>query len=97
MTVQEFQNSLAEPQPPKGLSTHLLALWWARKGSWDKAHDLIQDSPDSGSSWIHAWLHRVEGDEGNASYWYLKAGRKKPIMPLDEEWLQLAAHFLSLD
>ena len=96
MTVPEFIDTTRSPEPPAGLSTHLQSLWWAKKGNWEKAHDLIQDGTDGGSCWIHAWLHRAEGDQGNASYWYLKAGKKKPVMPLDEEWLQLASHFLSL-
>jgi hypothetical protein len=97
MTTPEFIDTTGSPEPPGGLSTPLRSLWWARKGDWTKAHDLIQDAADSGNNWIHAWLHRMEGDEGNASYWYLKAGRKKPAIPLDEEWVQLATHFLALE
>ena len=94
MTFQAFKDSLRNDQPPAGLDTYLLALWWGGKGDWHRAHDLVQDGQDSGTSWIHAWLHRVEGDEGNASYWYARAGRKKPSGPLDEEWGQLSEHFL---
>jgi hypothetical protein len=94
MTLQEFKDSLLTDQPPKNLGVHLLSLWWGGKGDWHRAHDLVQDGQDSGTSWIHAWLHRVEGDEGNASYWYGRAGRRKPDLPLDREWEQLAAHFL---
>ena len=94
MTLQEFQDSLRQPQPPAGLDIHLLALWWGGKGDWHRAHDLVQDGEDAGTSWIHAWLHRVEGDESNASYWYARAGRRKPAIPLDQEWEGLTEHFL---
>lgn len=94
MTLSELKDSLHRELPPENLGTHLLALWWGRKGDWQRAHDLVQDGLDTGTSWIHAWLHRVEGDDGNASYWYGRAGRRKPPLPLDKEWEQLAAHFL---
>lgn len=95
MTLPEFKESLGSAAPPPGLGTHLLALWWGGKGDWHRAHDLVQDGQDAGTSWIHAWLHRVEGDEGNASYWYARAGRRKPSISLDEEWGRIAADFLS--
>jgi hypothetical protein len=94
MPLQQFLDSLSAEQPPHPLSDHLRSLWWAKKGDWQEAHRIIQDGQDAGSSWIHAWLHRAEGDEGNAAYWYLRAGKKKPPIPLDEEWLQLVAHFV---
>jgi hypothetical protein len=94
--VALFISSLAEAAPPQNYSNHLKALWWAKKNNWDKAHDIVQDGKDPGSSWIHAWLHRVEGDEGNASYWYSRAGKEKPEMSLDDEWLLLVSHLMSL-
>lgn len=94
MTLTDFKKSLQAEAPPAGLGTHLLALWWGGKGDWHRSHDLVQDGSDDGTSWIHAWLHRVEGDEGNASYWYARAGRKKPGIPVEAEWDHMTAHFL---
>ena len=76
MTLSEFKNSLSENIPSDNLSVYLQALWYDAKGDWEKAHALIQDVPDKNASWIHAYLHRREGDTGNADYWYFRAGRK---------------------
>jgi hypothetical protein len=96
ITFSEFKQSLQDQHPTGQFSVHLQALWWGGKGDWHRAHDLVQDGQDAGTSWIHAWLHRVEGDEGNASYWYARAGKQKPNLSLDAEWELLATHFLSL-
>jgi len=78
MTLTEFNESVnTATRPPKGLSTSLEALWWEAKGDWQKAHHLAQDDPSPNASWVHAFLHRVEGDESNAAYWYAKA--VKPV------------------
>ena len=74
-TFTHFQASLTEPLPPADLSPGLLAIWHGLRGEWDKAHELIQAVEDDDSAWIHAWLHRVEGDSPNARYWYGLAGR----------------------
>lgn len=76
--------------PPTEASVYLQALWHAAKGDWNKAHVLIQDLPDQNASWIHAYLHREEGDTWNADYWYRKAGRKRPDSTLQEEWEHIA-------
>ncbi len=94
MTLAEFKQSLGADQPPAGLDAHLLALWWGGKGDWHRSHDLVQNGIDANSSWIHAWLHRVEGDEGNAAYWYARAGRRKPSITTEEEWEMLSSHCL---
>ncbi len=95
--LSDFLSSInTEVNPPVGISICLQALWWAKKGEWDKAHDLAQDEGSSGGDWIHAYLHRVEGDLGNAAYWYTRAS--KPIMrdeSLDSEWEELVTYFLS--
>ncbi len=80
-----------DDQPPADLTPALHALWLARKGRWDDSHDLCQDVPGSAGSWIHAWLHRQEGDYGNACYWYSRAGKPAPPAdaPLDDEWHQI--------
>ena len=93
MTLQEFQKSLQQATPP-GLSAHLLALWHAARGDWHHAHDLVQDLPDADASWIHAYLHRVEGDRSNAHYWYNRAGKPPCHTSLDKEWTALAEALL---
>ncbi|MEI9945643.1 MAG: hypothetical protein WDN26_15670 [Chitinophagaceae bacterium] len=86
MTFEEFNNSLAGGQPPSTLSEYLQALWYDGKEDWEKAHTVIQDIPDKTAAWIHAYLHRKEGDIWNADYWYTRAGRKRPAVSLKEEW-----------
>ena len=92
MTPTELESSaLSDPSPPSGINESLNALWLARAGRWDEAHDLCQLIPDPDGPWIHAYLHREEGDLGNAAYWYSRAGQStpKPDLPLEEEWVQL--------
>ena len=85
-----------DDQPPAGLSTGLRAMWLARKGRWHEAHDLCQDIPGSAGSWIHAWLHRQEGDYGNACYWYSQAGKPAAAADasLDDEWHQITSDLI---
>jgi len=93
MTAADLAHSAAtDSSPPAGLSKALQALWLARAGRWDDAHDLCQEVPGSAGAWIHAWLHRQEGDLGNADYWYRRAD-KPPVTkgkPLEQEWLEIA-------
>lgn len=89
-----FKNSLALNTPPAIASVYLKAMWQDAKGNWNKAHDLIQDLPDKDAAWIHAYLHRKEGDLWNADYWYRRAGKKRPEVSLEEEWEQLVQAFL---
>ena len=86
MNFEEFRDSLARSNPPGGLSVHLQSLWYDARNDWNEAHEIIQDVEDSDGSWIHAYLHRKEGDLGNADYWYRKAGRQRPDESLLEEW-----------
>jgi len=81
-----FSETLSENEPPAGSSVYLQALWWDANGNWEKAHQLIQDLPDKNAAWIHAYLHRKEGDIWNADYWYNRAGKKRPALSLTEEW-----------
>jgi len=85
---------MRQPAPPEGLSVYLQALWYDGKGDWDRSHETIQDVPDSTASWIHAYLHRKEGDRSNAAYWYSRAGKTMPFSTLEEEWEQIAAALL---
>ncbi len=72
-----------------GLSDHLRALWHEGAGDWAAAHAVVQDMDDAEAAWIHAYLHRREGDLSNADYWYRRAGRKRPAQGLDEEWASI--------
>jgi hypothetical protein len=86
MTFDQFKESFSERKPPDTVSVYLKALWFDANGDWDKAHTLIQDIEDNTAAWIHAYLHRKEGDIGNADYWYRRAGKKTPAITLNEEW-----------
>ena len=90
MTFSEFKASA----DPKGLSVELEALWYDGKGDWDKSHEVIQDVNTKNAAWIHAYLHRKEGDLGNAQYWYSRAGKSMPNVSLDAEWKSLVEYFL---
>jgi hypothetical protein len=94
MTLAELKHSLSEMQPPPGLAPALAALWWAGKGDWERAHALVMDEGGKDCAWVHAYLHRVEGDLGNARYWYGQAGRAMPAGPLPAEWDSIAAALL---
>ncbi|MEO6719489.1 MAG: hypothetical protein ABIN67_03945 [Ferruginibacter sp.] len=86
MNAALFKKSLEDKEPPQNSSVYLSALWHDAKGDWEKAHELIQDVPDKNAAWIHAYLHRKEGDIGNADYWYRRAGKHRPSASLGEEW-----------
>jgi hypothetical protein len=90
MTIDEFKGAAS----PKGFPVELEALWYDGKGDWNKSHDTIQDVYSKNAAWIHAYLHRKEGDLGNAQYWYSKAGKAMPNTSLDDEWTALVEHFL---
>lgn len=93
MTLQEFKTSLKERQPPQ-VAVLLQALWYEAKGDWEQAHNLAQDVHTPDGSWIHAYLHRIEGDISNAEYWYHRANRKMPKLPLREEWEAIVSELL---
>ena len=95
MDLATFKNSVQQNDPPAGLSTALQALWQDAKGEWDEAHRLAQESPDPIGAWVHAYLHRVEGDESNAGYWYKRAQRPHSKAPLPEEWDEIATALLA--
>jgi hypothetical protein len=94
MSLEEFKKTFDHNEPPAGISPMLKALWFDAKDDWEKAHDVAQDILSIDGSWIHAYLHRKEGDQPNASYWYSRAHKPTPNYSLQEEWLQLAEHFL---
>jgi hypothetical protein len=94
-TLTDFKASLNSKQPDNGLSTQLRSLWYDGKGDWHQAHAQVDHLTDEASAWVHAYLHRKEGDIWNADYWYRRAKKTRPAFPLDEEWEQLVLHFLS--
>lgn len=94
MNFQSFKESIAGNEPPLGVSVYLKSLWYDAKGDWEKAHVLIQDIKDKNASWIHAYLHRKEGDIGNADYWYNRAGKSQPSVSLNKEWEEIVTAFI---
>jgi hypothetical protein len=95
MKMDEFRASLAAATPPAGSSLALQALWWDAKGDWDKAHTCAQDQAGAAGAWVHAYLHRKEGDSFNAGYWYRRAGKPAFSGTLDEEWASISAALLA--
>jgi hypothetical protein len=94
VSIAEFRASLSGTAPSAALTPPLAALWWAAKGEWDKAHGIVQDENTSVAAWVHAYLHRVEGDLGNAGYWYRQAGQPVAKDPLEVEWERIASALL---
>jgi hypothetical protein len=86
VTPHAFSATLSNKVPPPALSAPLAALWWAKKGEWDKAHRLVMEASGPDAAWVHAYLHRVEGDLGNAGYWYRQARKPAASGDLDGEW-----------
>jgi hypothetical protein len=89
MSLEEFRSSLSLTEPPAAFSLHERALWFAGKGNWEEAHEIVQEMNDRFSSRIHAFLHRQEGDISNAGYWYSKAGDVLPTLTMNAEWEDL--------
>ena len=97
MDLGTFKASLDQTVPPQGLGRALEALWHEAKGDWEQAHRLAQAQDDGDGAWVHAYLHRVEGDLGNAGYWYRRAGKPASSAALTEEWDEIAAALLHAD
>ena len=94
MTPAAFKHSVAKAVPPKALSPALQGLWWAKKGDWDKAHRAVMNEPSREAAWVHAHLHRIEGDDGKAGYWYRQARKKPATGTHDAEWGAVVAALL---
>ena len=90
MTIAEFRASSADD-----LDGALLALWWDDRGDWDRAHEVAQDVPGRDGAWVHAYLHRKEGDLGNAAYWYARAGQPVASGDFAGEWLAIVTEILA--
>lgn len=95
MTLEEFRQSLVCEEPPGNLSFALAGLWWDAKGNWERAHQSAQQDEGPAGSWVHAYLHRKEGDSSNAAYWYRRADKPPSKSPLQQEWLKIAESLLS--
>jgi hypothetical protein len=95
MDLAAFRESLKNDAPPPGLGRPLAALWHAGRGDWDAAHKLVQqDEGEPRHDWVHAHLHRVEGDLSNAGYWYRRAKQPAETGPLDAEWAKIVEAML---
>ena len=94
-TLIQFKTSLNDTEPDTGLAVPLKSLWYDGKGDWQKAHAQVDHLGDRESAWVHAYLHRKEGDLTNADYWYRRAGQRRPEVSLQEEWTALVQHFLN--
>lgn len=94
MTFSEFKQSLTQSTPPASLSSALEALWYDGKGDWESAHNVAQEINTKDGAWIHAYLHRKEGDLGNASYWYHRASQPLSKKSLPDEWEEITKAML---
>jgi hypothetical protein len=94
ISFEAFRATLEDARPPAGVSPALAAMWHEAKGEWDAAHRLAQDEDDAAGAWVHAYLHRVEGDLSNAGYWYRRAGRPASEQPLRDEWTSIVKTLL---
>ena len=95
MTLNEYLESIQNEQPSSELSETLTALWWDKKGDWDRAHAIAQEIPTTQGSAVHAYLHREEGVLWNADYWYSRADRIRPDTSLEDEWQLLVEEMMA--
>ena len=95
MTLEQLRESLLQPSPPAALPPLLAALWWEAKGDWDQAHEIAQAENGADAAWVHAYLHRKEGDASNAGYWYGRARQPHCTLPLEKEWEQIVSALLT--
>jgi len=94
MDLEKFKHSTQHTTPPEELSPVLKALWFDRKGDWEEAHELVDNKSGNTAAWVHAYLHRKEGDIWNADYWYRQANRTRPNYGLEREWEQIVKELL---
>jgi len=95
--MADLRASLSGAAPAPSLGIALAGLWWAAKGDWDQAHRIVQDDPSWEAAWVHAYLHRVEGDLSNAGYWYRQAGQPVAKDTLEAEWERIASALIEGD
>ena len=96
MTLQEFRQSLSESAPPFQ-DFALAGLWWDAKGDWNRAHESAQQDEGPVGAWVHAYLHRKEGDNTNAGYWYGRAGKPPSSISFESEWEKIATALLKAE
>jgi hypothetical protein len=94
MDLAALTKSLERDAPPEDVNLAVRALWWDAKGDWNEAHRCAQEEADRQGAWVHAYLHRKEGDQANAAYWYRRAAMPVASGPLDEEWKEIARTLL---
>jgi hypothetical protein len=94
MNTVAFQATIQDDTPPASLSAPLEALWWDKKGEWSRAHELVDELETTEGMAVHAYLHRKEGEQRNADYWYRLAGRTYFRVQLSEEWNALVQGLL---
>ena len=94
MNAAEFKSSIDADTPPSGIGAMLTALWYDARRDWHRSHEIVQDIGSQDAAWIHAYLHRKEGDLSNAAYWYRRANKPMAEGSLDTEWNELVAHFV---
>ena len=94
MTLEEFRGTLKNDAPPAEAGFALAGLWWDAKGDWTRAHESAQQDESAAGSWVHAYLHRKEGDASNAEYWYGRAGKSAARKSVEEEWEEIAGALL---
>src|SRR3954449_1975921 len=94
MTIADFKSSLSGATPAPSVEPPLAALWWAAKGDWDKAHKIVMNEEPAEAAWVHAYLHRVEGDLVNAGYWYRQAAQPAAQDSLEAEWERIVSALL---
>jgi hypothetical protein len=95
MTLEDFKQSLTGSTPPAELTGALTGLWWDAKGNWARAHECAQEDSSSAGSWVHAYLHRKEGDDSNAGYWYGRAHQQVCREAFESEWLNIVITLLA--
>jgi hypothetical protein len=95
-SMAAFEKSVAhDSAPPAGMGRALEALWLDARGDWAGAHAAVQSGPGGDEAWVHAYLHRKEGDEGNAAYWYARARRATATGDLAAEWRTIGTQLLA--
>jgi hypothetical protein len=95
MTLQEFRATLSRDEPPRQLDIALAALWWDAKGNWKQSHEVAGQDEGPAAAWVHAYLHRKEGDAGNANYWYTRADKTPSKSSLADEWTEITELLLA--
>jgi hypothetical protein len=95
MNVDQLRASLNQFRPPTNLQPLLTALWWEARGDWNQAHEIAQAENGADAAWVHAYLHRKEGEASNAAYWYNRAHQPRCTLSLEAEWEQIACALLN--